>query len=193
MNIIPGSKPKLSKEEVEKIINHFGVDAKYKALIVAIRGYYLDSMGDKGVNDRALYDDAAFLISPQIFLPFNFNTDPSIYRRGSGFGSQKGVAVLKSNEVYYVHTLDKHKGQYLALCQRAGKVTVIRDPGYEDTGYFGINIHRGGNYVTSSEGCQTVPPPQWNEFISNSKAQMKLYSQTICPYILIDETLRRTL
>lgn len=193
MNIIPASKPKLTLEEVQKIINHFKVDSKYKVMVVAIRGYYLDSMGEVSKNDRALYDDAAFIVAPGIFIPFNFNTDPSIYRRGTGFGTQKGVAVLKSNAVYYVHTLDFHKGQYEALCQRAGEVTVIRDPGYEDEGYFGINIHKGGFNVTSSEGCLTVPPTQWDSFISTCKTQMKLYSQTICPLILIDETLRRTL
>ena len=42
--------------------------------------------------------------------------------------------------------VDHHAGTpkaYPALIQTGGPVTVIRDgtPNYEDTGYFGINIH----------------------------------------------------
>ena len=65
------------------------------------------------------------------------------------------------------------KSQYFALCQTGGKVTVVRDgePDYEDTGYFGINIHRGGYNTTSSLGCQTIHPTQWDSFISLVKDQ----------------------
>jgi hypothetical protein len=59
-----------------------------------------------------------------------------------------------------------HQGKYQALCQRLGDVTVWRDKNkdmnfdeiIQDTGMFGINIHKAGtisNFVENwSEGCQ---------------------------------------
>ena len=92
------------------------------------------------------------------------------------------------------YRLDLHKGQYLALCQRVAAVTVTRDgePPYEDTGWFGINIHRGGINTTSSEGCQTIPPSQWEAFIRLVQDEMrriygdKSYKQATIPYLLIE-------
>lgn len=82
-----------------------------------------------------------------------------------------GAARLKPGQ-YNVHKIDKHRGDptHWALCQRAGSVTVFRSIGdqyrenREDTGVFGINIHRhytadragdGGDYIRGgSQGCQ---------------------------------------
>jgi hypothetical protein len=55
-----------------------------------------------------------------------------------------------------------------------------------DVGWFGINIHRGGVNTTSSEGCQTIPPSQWNGFITIVKEQMKWYGQKTIPYVLTE-------
>jgi hypothetical protein len=77
---------------------------------------------------------------------------------------------------------------------RLGTVTVVRDgePPYEDTGNFGINIHRGGNNTTSSEGCQTILPEQWDSFYNLAKDQAKRYygdnwNKKVVPYILLEE------
>jgi hypothetical protein len=65
--------------------------------------------------------------------------------------------------------------------------------GYEDTGSgFGINIHRGSYNGTSSEGCQTIHPDQWQTFISMATDHMKRlhgakYKSTVVPHILIEE------
>ena len=82
----------------------------------------------------------------------------------------------------------------MALVQQMGEVTVIRDgsPNYEDTGHFGINIHKGGYQTTSSAGCQTIHPDQWHGFIHLVQAEAKrLFSNqwdtTIIPYILLEE------
>jgi hypothetical protein len=167
MSIVPRSKPRMAAEEVRAIAIEMGLDTKkYPVYLVGVRGYYLDSMGKKGVNDRGIYDDAIFLVSPERVIPFNASTDPTGYRKGHGFGPTKGMATLKPG-IHYGWKLDYHKGQYPALCQRKSKVTVIRDgdPPYEDTGYFGINGHRGGTTRTNSEGCQTWPTHQYDEFL----------------------------
>lgn len=81
----------------------------------------------------------------------------------------KGCAILVPGQ-YPSYTLDFHRGQYLALCQRRGPVTVYRDgdkdnefdyePSTKTTGWYGINIHRAlPEGVTAlvnrfSAGCQ---------------------------------------
>ncbi len=183
--IIPASKPRLSAAELHRMIEPYGIDReKYPLIAVGRRGYYLNTMGKPGVNDRNMYDDAIFIDAPECFAAFNANTDPSKY--------QPGIAVLKAGIVYYAHVFDKHKGKYLALCQRAGPVTVVRDGGKEETGYFGINIHRGGDGTTSSLGCQTIPTGQYNSFISLAEDQaQRLYGAKwrthVVPYLVLEE------
>ncbi|MCK7558716.1 hypothetical protein MKQ70_28485 [Chitinophaga sedimenti] len=70
---------------------------------------------------------------------------------------------------------------------------MVRDgsPDYEDTGMFGINIHRGGYNTTSSLGCQTIHPTQWDSFINLAKDQAsriwgQRWNKEVVPYILID-------
>ncbi len=189
----PAERPRLSSTELRNRIAQYRIDReKYPVVIVGVRGYYKDSMGAPGVNDRGIYDDAIFIESAQIMVAYNGNTDPSSYRAGSGTGSTKGMASLNLG-AWIVYRFDKHKGQYLALCQRAGPVTVTRDgdPPYLDTGMFGINIHRGRYNSTSSEGCQTVHPSQWESFIATAQDQVRRYfpdnwrAKTI-PYVLLD-------
>ena len=146
-----------------------------------------------GVNDRGIYDDALFIDAQGTFATFNGNTDPSTYRPGTGFEeATKGIACLNPG-VWLVYRFDKHKGQYLALCQRAGKVTVTRDgkkENYEHTGEFGINIHKGSYHGTSSLGCQTIHPDQWESFIklaarscpTISWLQMESGCHTLCAH-----------
>lgn len=199
---IPATRPKLSREEVEKIISIYNVDRdKYKVIVVGIRGYYLNAIGKANANDRGVYDDACFIVTPDYFGAFNYNTDPSSYRKGYGFGDKKGMAVVKPG-VSFAWLLDYHKGKYMALCQRAGEMTVIRDGvngPYEHTSkWIGANWHKGGINSTLSEGCQTIPPEQWEEAISIVLEEMGKhyglkYKQTIVPYCLIEEEQRRKL
>jgi hypothetical protein len=194
MPTLPAGRPKLTREQLLRAIAHFAIDRdKHPLIIVGIRGYYLDTLGQAGRNDRGIYDDAIFIDSPHASVAYNGNTDPSIVRPGSGFGSQKGMASLKPG-AYYAHKFDYHKGKYLALCQKLGRVTVIRDgnPPYEDTGSgFGINIHHGGYNGTSSIGCQTIPLEQWDSFITLAKELAIRYhgddwDDVVIPYVLLD-------
>lgn len=194
MAIIPAERPRLSSTELRRRIAPFDIDrSKYPVIVVGIRGYYKNSMGAPGVNDRGIYDDAIFIESAQVMAAYNGNTDPSSYRSGSRAGSTKGMASLNPG-AWFVHRFDMHKGQYLSLCQRAGAVTVTRDgnPPYQDTGWFGINIHRGSYNSTSSEGCQTIHPAQWDSFIATAIDQVRRYfpnnwrNKTV-PYVLLVE------
>lgn len=190
---LPPEKPRLSSEALLEKIAPFNIDrAKHPIVLAGIRGYYRDSMGETGVNDRGLYDDAIFLHTPSVTASFNGNTDASKFRKGWGFGSDKGMAALKAG-CWYAHGFGKHR-DYEAITQRHGEVTVVRDGkngNYEDTGWFGINIHRGGTTTTGSEGCQTLHPTQWPAFIGlvTSEAQRirgDAWRSLVIPYVLME-------
>jgi len=197
MTMQPASLPQASFTDISRLAFAAGLDPEREPLfVVGVRGYYRDTMGIVGRNDRGVYDDAMFLKAGTAFRPFNGNTDPSRVRKGRGTGAGKGMAVLKPG-LYRAHRLGLHRGKYEALCQLAGQVTVIRDgdPPYPDTGFFGINIHRGGYGTTSSEGCQTLPPSQWEAFIGAVRAQAKRinpanYRAVTVPYLLVEGPIR---
>jgi lysozyme len=173
---LPAARPRVSRADLISAVHraHPAHDFAGRLTVVGVRGYYRDTLGAVGRNDRAMYDDALFLVSDDAFVAFNGNTDPSGYRSGRGTGAGKGMASLNPG-LWPVYRFDLHQGKYLALCQRAGVVTVTRDgtPPYPDTGMFGINIHKGGVNGTSSEGCQTVPAAQWPAFIATAQDQAK--------------------
>lgn len=183
--------------------------------ILGIRGYYKDTMGKPGQNDRGIYDDAAFIIgpAPDEFRAFNWNTDPS--------GTRKGMAVLQSGEYAWakgIHGrhhitgsvpdrgalkwLDEHPGQdhpdpkyrltYWAFRQ-AGPFTLLRDGAdkpetiTDPANWPWIDGHHGGLNGTSSEGCQTVPLEQWKEMRAYGYGLMDKYSKKIIPYKLIEQ------
>ncbi|MES2620181.1 MAG: hypothetical protein V4615_04945 [Bacteroidota bacterium] len=179
--IAPASKPKLTQADALKYLTRFNL-AEYSVILLGIRGYYKQTMGNPLKNDRGIYDDAIFVLTPDSFVSFNANTDPSV--------SRKGMAVLKSNSVYlYKIGMHNMKNPYKALRQ-FGRVTVIRDGAGEATDTpaapFYIDIHRGGYNTTSSLGCQTVPPTQWAAFLSLVEDQLKRYGQKIIPYVLVE-------
>lgn len=176
-SILPSGRPRLERNAIDQILHTAKVtDA---VAIVGIRGYYRDTMGRPGVNDRGIYDDALFIVSPSAFVSFNGNVDPSVER--------KAIAVLQPGVWRYkigIHGLSRPAAQrYKALVQ-AGSVTVLRDQGGHDTGMFGINIHRGGINGTSSLGCQTIPPSQWPAFIALVESELKRAGQATVPYVL---------
>jgi hypothetical protein len=149
--------PQIPAEEVIRILTLNRCNLG-EACALSIRGYYLDSMGKPGVNDRMIYDDATAIYHPHRgVLTYQSNTDPNGYRKGHGTAdSTKGMAMLKKGVWRY--GTGYHRG-YRAFRQ-CQPVTVIRDgnPPYEDTGWHAINIHAGGVNSTSSLGCQTLPP-----------------------------------
>jgi hypothetical protein len=193
---LPAAKPRLSSTKLHEFIQPYYINRQeYPLIIVGIRGYYLNTLGVQGQNDRGIYDDALFIDSPNVTASFNANNDPSVIRKGYGTSEgTKGMARLKTG-LWKAHRFGYHRGLYLALVQRMGQVTVIRDgnPDYEDTGNFGINIHKGGYNTTSSEGCQTIHPDQWASFINLAKDQAVRFFQdkwdkVVIPYLLLENT-----
>lgn len=160
--MIPPARPQITRAEALRRLGSVPLPA-----LLGIRGYYL-SMGRPGENDRGIYDDAIILLSDHVIAAFNANVDPSIHRAG--------IATLAPGLWRYklgIHGLNRAPSQrYQALVQ-AAPVTVLRDGGRTESGWFGINIHRGGRTTTSSLGCQTVPPDQWEAFISLVRSEMK--------------------
>jgi hypothetical protein len=100
------------------------------------------------------------------------------------------MAVLRPG--IYEFVMLKHKNQYEAFGQGGNPVTVDRvnkDKKVVDieTGLFGINIHMGGDWGTSSEGCQTLPKKDWTPFKKLGYSKLKQYNQKKFKYILFDE------
>jgi len=136
-------------------------------------------------------------------------------RQGTGNADGKGMFVLDPG-VYYAHKIGMHNGKYSALVQwdrgekkfaksnNEGKVKGHRDGGENEGenkpypvswGHYSINIHKGGegkDQWTWSEGCQTIPKSQWNEFIRLVKTEMKnsfkeRYDRKTIPYCLLTQ------
>lgn len=151
--------------------------------VVAIRGYYRDTMGAVGKNDRGIYDDAFFVFSSNAFASFNGNCDPSRYR--------PGIATLRPGIHWYrrgKHGISKPGGGYPAFrpANAQEALPVDRDGIVNPLPGVAINIHRGGYRTTSSEGCQTIYPTQWNAFYFLTEGEMTRNRVPIFPLVLIE-------
>jgi len=183
----PQQKAAITRSLLAKFRDLIPPDGRDDAVVlIAVRGYYFTTMGNKAANDRGIYDDAIFVVAPDNVYSFNANTDPS--------GSKSGIAQLKSRQaVRYrpgMHGFSRKGGPYPAFRQDSN-VTVIRDGSGAQTdspnGRFWINLHRGGNTTTSSAGCQTIPPHQWNEFKTLVDGLLKKHGQQTFYYLLVEQ------
>jgi hypothetical protein len=165
------------KKQIEKL----GI--KDEIVLVGIRGYYAGISG----NARGVYDDALIWVNQKTGFvdTYRANTDPSGFRKGTGYGSSKGMAKLKAGLWYYKTGLHN---DYAAFRQ-AADVIVIRDgnPPYEDKGQFGINIHCGSRSGgTSSLGCQTLPYKSWPQFKETGYSLIKKAKVKSFIYLLLE-------
>ncbi|HVI45228.1 MAG TPA: hypothetical protein VM802_10170 [Chitinophaga sp.] len=113
-----------------------------------------------------------------------------------------GAAILKPGQYKDCYAIGMHRGQYLALVQRR-PVTVIRDynrnnvpdytTGKEQTGMFGINIHRAAAYGKTklvdsfSAGCQVfADADNFQEFMQLAERHKQQYGN-IFTYTLIQQ------
>ena len=87
------------------------------------------------------------------------------------------------------HSLGSKQAYWAALEQKGARRVPSDDPEWPDIEYpmsALINIHRGAADSTSSMGCQTVPPAQWQEFITSVKAALQAASQELVTYLLLE-------
>lgn len=178
--MVPNSRPQQPKEKTLAMV----IKARIEDLVclVGIRGYYSETFQPSG-NNRGIYDDAMVLLSPSVHATFNANTDPSIYR--------KGIAVLKTGVHRFRkgnHGISRPDGGYPALRPANAKeeLPVTRDKEGDSMG-IAINIHRGSYNSTSSAGCQTIYPSQWDGFINLVYTEMARYNQKTIPYLLTEQ------
>lgn len=179
--MIPKNRPQQKRQDTERQLKAAGVSDP--VCLVGIRGYYRDTMGAVGKQDRGIYDDAIIIVSPNVHAAFNANVDPGAYGRNRKIG--KGYASLKPGVWRYklgYHGI-RRGNPYRALVQAAA-VTVSRDGQGDETGWFGINIHKGSSRSVSSEGCQTIPPAQWSAFIALIEGEMKRNNAKTVSYVL---------
>lgn len=180
MAIVPPSVPQIKLAELLKRVG--SLKPVTPVFLVGIRGYYLDSMGAAGKNDRGIYDDAIVLVSPSAYLTVNANCDPSVFRAGIA-SLVPGVHWFKKGK----HGLSRPGGGYPAFRPATPdeSLVVTRDGQPSTSKGIAINIHKGGYNSTSSLGCQTVYPPQWEGFQKLTYAEMDRNSQKLIPYILL--------
>lgn len=173
-------RPNLTRERILKYIADAGFPAPSKPFLFAHRP-------EPSVNKINSYDDTIVLVGPASLIAFNANTDPSRH--------EPHMATLALGTYTYevgIHNHSKPKDrQYQALIQ-AGPVTVDRWPDADpktperETGWFGINIHRGGYSTTGSLGCQTIHPDQYDEFLKAVKAALLAANKVLIPYVLVE-------
>jgi hypothetical protein len=173
------TRPKITKDAALAFLKEPMLE---EVFLIGIRGYYQDTMGKPGINDRGIYDDCICLIAPNLYLTFNANTDPSIWR--------PGIASLVPGRHYYKkgkHGISRPGGGYPALRPATSdeSLPVTRDGKEGIHKGIAINIHKGGYNSTSSEGCQTIYPDQWDEFQKTVYRQMELFGHRIIAYELV--------
>lgn len=116
------------------------------------------------------------------------------------FHNKNGVARLVPGQYKGAYAVSLHQGKYEAVCQRLQEVTVWRDSNKDltfdeakqDTGMFGINIHKAGvdsTWVENwSEGCQVFKRVKdFNEFMAICKKAAKIHGNHFT-YTLIEST-----
>lgn len=182
----PNSRPKATRALVERLAKAAAKKAGVTlptVYLVGVRGYYRDTMGKVGTNDRGIYDDALFIVGPETFTAFNANTDPSAWR-------PKIATLIPGVHLYRPgnHGISRPGGGYPAFrpATKNEELPVTRDGVALPWPGVAINIHRGGNNTTSSEGCQTVPPKQWGLFHGLMTKELKAAGQKTFPYILLE-------
>lgn len=140
-------------------------------------------------NEPNKFDDLIGVVNGNELKFFTCTTNPGTFWLNSPM-NPKGAAVLKCGQYVDSWVMGLHKGKYRALTQAkpitvwrdADKDSVAEEQGKEDTGIFGINIHRANEAVASknidkwSAGCQVLnDPKQFKELLDLCAESKKKY------------------
>jgi hypothetical protein len=178
-----------------------------KGYKIFMRPYELNIVGVRSDSAKPnAFDDAIYVFfndggGKVIQHKFPATTDPGTYWLQNPMNPQ-GTAILKQGQYIGSHAMGMHRGKYLALVQQR-PLTVIRDydrnavldfnNGREETGLFGINIHRAQESGTTktvdhySAGCQVFSSvTDFIQFLSLCEKHKGLYGNNFS-YTLIDE------
>lgn len=156
-------------------------------------------IGVRSKDDKPnAFDDLFYLIHGESMNVYTGTTNPGVYWQNHFDPKKEGVAVLKPGQYVDRWTLGLHHREYQAWTQ-ARPVTVYRDAdkdgkseatANEDTGLFGINVHRANEKWKStvidkwSAGCQVLNDPlEFAQFIALSHES----GQKFFTYTLLDE------
>jgi len=170
------------------------------------KGYDLNIVGICSADiDQEVFNDGitVFYMSDGRwnYFPFPETTDPGSFYLQNPL-SVKGTTILKPGQYRGSHKIGRHKN-YKALQQKKA-VTVYRDDnrdGYlnadnmdQDSGMFGINIHRSNAYRPSavigkwSAGCQVLQDPAHFRFLLElCELSSATYSNSFS-YTLLEES-----
>lgn len=183
--------------------------ARRKGYLIFKEPFKLNIWGVRSRNEKPnSFDDElhVFYRLPQrlkwVYFVFKCTTDPGTYWLNNPMNPQ-GTAMLAPNQYVDAYKIDLHRGKYYALCQRLGKVEVIRDynrnaildfyNGKLDVGKFGINIHRANKTGTTytvdnhSAGCQVFQKAKEFDFFMKLCEMHKKVHGNKFTYTLIDK------
>ena len=194
----------LKKSEIRTLL---GV-LKSKGYRIYSKPYQLNIVGRRTDNTKAnSFDDFIYIFYKNNDDDWEGYKAPSTTDAGTYWLEKpmqsKGTALLKGGQYVDTYKIDLHNGRYYALTQRLNPVVVIRDydrndvldfnNGKEETGMFGINIHRASLVGTTkfidkySAGCQVFSNiDDFNKFMEMAYKQKDLYGNKFT-YTLIDE------
>lgn len=179
---------------------------KHKGYKLYNNPYQLNIVGIRSNSTNAnRFDDMLFVFFKDErlrwnYAKYNITTDPGTYWLEHPM-QVNGTAILKEGQYVDAYSLGLHKGQYKALIQ-AKPLTVLRDydrnalldflNGQEQTGYFGIDIHRANVTGTTtsvdkwSAGCQVFQNAEdFAQFMALCEKHKSYYGNHFA-YTLID-------
>jgi len=181
-------------------------EKKYKIFESGKKNYDLNIVGVRTADDEPnSFNDMLYVgwyFNDQWYvMAFPCTTDPGLYWLKEPMNDM-GTAIVKPGQYPGMLEVGLHRGKYTALTQK-GDVTVIRDfdrdnyldlnSGKEETGVFGINVHRANSKLKSirvdrwSAGCQVLNhPTEFGIFMNLCRLAIKEWGNSFT-YTLLTE------